>query len=242
MEPPKKKIYKVIAEQINQYILSENLCIGDRLPPERELAIQFNSSRTSVREALRKLEIKGILEIKQGSGTYIKSLDQLHPTEKMTSAVSQADKTNIYEMLDLRRVLEVECAGLASARATSQDLARIRDALLMMEQSENDENGLHGDLIFHLSIVQASHHSIFIQLIESLTNHMRETIKATRNNRFADSTRLQETFYEHREIYLAIASGESKAAKILMEKHITQVRKELTESLLNQNESKYYSF
>ncbi|MBN6888232.1 GntR family transcriptional regulator, transcriptional repressor for pyruvate dehydrogenase complex [Cytobacillus horneckiae] len=232
MTGSKKKLYKVIAEQIEQYILTKNLQIGDRLPPERELANLFNSSRTSVREALRKFEIKGVLEIKQGSGTYIKSLDQLIPARNVTSTIHHADHTNIYEMLDLRRILEVECAAMASSRATSVDLARIRATLLMMEEADSDEAGLQSDLNFHLSIVEASHHTVFIQLIASLTEHMKETIRVTRTNRLADPSRIQGTINEHKEIYVAIATGESEKAKMLMEEHITRVRKELTESML----------
>lgn len=135
-------------------------------------------------------------------------------------------------MLDLRRILEVECAAMASSRATSVDLARIRATLLMMEEADSDEAGLQSDLNFHLSIVEASHHTVFIQLIASLTEHMKETIRVTRTNRLADPSRIQGTINEHKEIYVAIATGESEKAKMLMEEHITRVRKELTESML----------
>ncbi|MFB5285207.1 FadR/GntR family transcriptional regulator [Peribacillus sp. Hz7] len=233
MTQPKKKAYQVIVDQINEYFLNGKLKPGDKLPTERDLASRFNVSRTSVREALRKLEIKGIIEIKQGSGSFIKTSENL-AVEEISSTIMNAEKKLIYEMLELRRMLEVECASLASQRATSEDLNRIREALEMMDHAKNDvELGLQADLNFHISIVYASHNSIFLQLIKTLSGHMQDTIRATRRQRLANQERNQDTINEHKEIYLAIATGDADQAAQLMEKHITQIRKELTESLLN---------
>lgn len=233
MTQPKKKAYQVIVDQINEYFLNGKLKPGDKLPTERDLASRFNVSRTSVREALRKLEIKGIIEIKQGSGSFIKTSENL-AVEEISSTIMNAEKKLIYEMLELRRMLEVECASLASQRATSEDLNRIREALEMMDHAKNDvELGLQADLNFHISIVYASHNSIFLQLIKTLSGHMQDTIRATRRQIMANPKRNQDTINEHKEIYLAIATGDADQAAQLMEKHITQIRKELTESLLN---------
>lgn len=233
MTQPKKKAYQVIVDQINEYFLNGKLKPGDKLPTERDLASRFNVSRTSVREALRKLEIKGIIEIKQGSGSFIKTSEVL-AVEEISSTIMNAEKKLIYEMLELRRMLEVECASLASQRATSEDLNRIREALEMMDHAKNDvELGLQADLNFHISIVYASHNSIFLQLIKTLSGHMQDTIRATRRQRLANHERNQDTINEHKEIYLAIATGDAGQAAQLMEKHITQIRKELTESLLD---------
>lgn len=232
---PKLKIktYQVVVNQIKENFLNGAYKPGDKLPTERELASLFSVSRTSVREALRKLEIKGLIEIKQGSGIFIKALDFHIPREEITSPIMNAEKKLIYEMLELRRVLEVECAYLASQRATSEDLERIREALEMMGRAKNDmEQGLHADLSFHSNIVRASHNSIFLQLMESLDERMKETIQVTRKYRLADPGRMQDTVDEHKEIYLAIATGEANQAKLLMEKHISQIRKEISESLL----------
>lgn len=137
-------------------------------------------------------------------------------------------------MLELRQTLEVECAFLASQRATSEDLERIGHALEMMDQVKNDvELGIQADLSFHISIVLASHNSIFSQLFQTLSEHMQDTIRVTRTQRLKDVERTQETIDEHKEIYLAIAAGDANQAKQLMEKHIKQIRRELTESLFN---------
>ncbi|WP_338030857.1 FadR/GntR family transcriptional regulator [Cytobacillus citreus] len=232
---PKKKTYQVIVDQIKEYFLTEELKPGDKLPTERELASRFNVSRTSVREALRKLESKGIIEIKQGSGSFIKTSEFQLLGEELSTTIIHAENKLVYEMLELRRALEAECAFLASKRATSEDLEAIRHAIEKMKAAENDvELGLEADLNFHFSIVRASHNSIFLQLVQTLSEHMQDTIRGTRRQRLADPERLQGTIEEHKEIYIAIAAEEAERAKQLMEIHITQIRKELAESLLNQ--------
>ncbi|MFT9819461.1 FadR/GntR family transcriptional regulator [Lysinibacillus sp. NPDC056185] len=234
MPQPKKKAYQVIVDQIREYFLNGELQPGEKLPTERELASRFNVSRTSVREALRKLEIKGIIEIKQGSGSFIKAPDFHSLGEELSSTIIKTEKKLIYEMLELRQILEVECAFLASQRATSEDLERIGKALEMMDRAKNDvELGIQADLSFHINIVLASHNSIFLQLFQTLSEHMQDTIRATRRQRLKDPERTQETIDEHKEIYLAIAAGDANQAKQLMEKHIKQIRRELSESLLS---------
>ncbi|WP_276309644.1 FadR/GntR family transcriptional regulator [Peribacillus acanthi] len=153
-----------MVDQIQENYLNGELKPGDKLPTERELASLFNISRTSVREALRKLKIDGFIEIKQGSGSFIKLAHIRKAGDELSSSILDAEINLIYEMLDLRRVLEVECVHLASQKASSEDLARIREALQMMNQAKDDEaSGLQADISFHLNIVRASHNSIYIK-------------------------------------------------------------------------------
>lgn len=230
----KQKAYERIVDDISKKYLNGDLSPGERLPTERELASQFNVSRTSVREALRKLEIKGMIEIKQGSGSFIKTKASHLLEEELTSQILKNEKKLIYEMLELRQALEVECAFLASRRATSEDLVRIRQSLEGMIQAKDDiELGIQADVSFHFNIVLASHNSIFLNLFQALSGHMHDTIRVTRKQRLKDQDQSQGLIQEHKEIYLAIAAGDAHQAKQLMEKHITKIRKDFTESLLN---------
>jgi GntR family transcriptional regulator, transcriptional repressor for pyruvate dehydrogenase complex len=230
----KKKTYQVMVDKITEFFLAGNLKEGEKLPPERELASQFKVSRTSIREALRTMELNGLIEIRQGGGSYVKASDFQSRKEEITAAIIKAENHLVYEMLELRRALEVESAFLAAKRATSIDLGMLRTALENMALStENVELGLKADLDFHIGIVQATHNSIFIDLIHTLSEHMKETIRATRSHRFTDPERHEDTMDEHKEIYLAIASGNANRAKELMEEHITRIREELTESIVS---------
>lgn len=230
----KKKTYQVIVDKITEFFFAGNLKPGEKLPSERELASKFKVSRTSIREALRTMEQNGLIEIRQGGGSYIKASENFQSQkEEITAAIIKAENHLVYEMLELRRALEVESAFLAAKRATSQDLEKLRTALEKMAlSSENIEIGLKADVDFHIAIVQATHNSIFIGLIQTLSEHMKDTIRATRRHRFTDPERHEDTMDEHKDIYLAIASGNADRAKELMEEHIARIREELTESIV----------
>jgi GntR family transcriptional regulator, transcriptional repressor for pyruvate dehydrogenase complex len=228
----KKKTYLVLADKLIECYLGGNLKQGERLPSERELACQFNVSRTTIREALRTLELNGLIDIRQGGGSYIKVSGIQSSKEDIITAV-KAENPLVYEMLELRRALEVESSFLAAKRATSADLEKLRIALNHMALSKQDpELGLKADLDFHIGIAEATHNSIFIKLIHTLKGHMEDTIRATQNHRFKDPARYEDTMAEHKEIYLAIASGDGDRAKELMEGHITKIRNELVESMI----------
>ncbi|MDQ0215002.1 DNA-binding FadR family transcriptional regulator [Oikeobacillus pervagus] len=230
----KKKTYQVIVDQLKEHFLNGDMKQGDKLPTERELASQFKVSRTSVREALRKLEMKGIIETRQGSGSFIKSIEFQSFGEELSSAIVNTERKLVYEMLELRRVLEMECAYLASHRATSKDLEKIRQALEDMVIAKNDvELGLKADVNFHINIVSASNNTIFLTLIQTLNGQLQDNIRATRMQRFSNPERIEDTIDEHKQIYLAIASGNGELAKNLMENHILQIRKEFAESSLH---------
>jgi GntR family transcriptional regulator, transcriptional repressor for pyruvate dehydrogenase complex len=229
----KKKTYEVIVEKIEKFFLNGELKSGDKLPPERELASRFGVSRTSVREALQALEINGAIEIRQGGGSFIKTSEVQLVSDALSATLIQAESNLVYEMLELRRALEVESASLAAQRATSADLEKIRRSLEQMAVSGQDaEAGVQADLHFHLQIVHATHNKLLINLIQTLTERMEDTIRATRKHRFLDKNRYEDTFEEHKEIYVAIASGNAQEAKKLMEEHITRIRRELSKTFL----------
>ncbi|WP_264737373.1 FadR/GntR family transcriptional regulator [Cytobacillus firmus] len=228
----KKKTYLVLVDKIIECYLGGVLKPGERLPSERELAGQFNVSRTTIREALRAIELKGLIDIRQGGGSYVKVPDVHSRKEEIITAV-KAENPLVYEMLELRRALEVESCFLAAKRANPEDLEKLRTALNNMALAkQNPDLGLKADLDFHIGISEATHNSIFIELIHTLRGHMEHTIKATQNHRFKDPSRYEDTMEEHKEIYLAIASGNGDRAKELMEGHITKIREELVASMV----------
>jgi GntR family transcriptional repressor for pyruvate dehydrogenase complex len=231
--PQKKKTYEIIVEKIEEFFLNGGLKSGDKLPPERELAARFGVSRTSVREALQALEISGSIEIRQGGGSFIRTSEVQLVSDALSTTIIQAESNLVYEMLELRRALEVESVSLAAQRATSADLEKIRQSLEQMVSSGKDiEAGVQADLYFHLHIVMASHNKLLINLMQTLTERMEITIRTTRGHRLVDTNRFEDTLQEHKDIYVAIASGNAPEAKQLMEEHITRIRRELSESLL----------
>ncbi|MGD6843706.1 FadR/GntR family transcriptional regulator [Bacillus infantis] len=231
----KKKAYETIIDHLQHILFSGAFQPGDRLPTERELAARFKASRTSVREALRQLEAQGLLEIRQGSGSYLKASTEARP-ESVSFTIENEKTKLVYEMLELRRALEVECAGLAAQRAGSLDLEPIRQALLLMESTDDAELGIKADVDFHFAIVNAARNSIFAKLFETVSGHMNDTIRATRKERLLDPSRRQDTIEEHKEIFLAIALGHVQDARLSMEKHISQIRRELSLGLIERQQ------
>lgn len=226
----RQKVYEVIFQKIQNEIESGHLKIGDKMPSERELAAQYNVSRTSIREALRILELSDIVEIRQGDGTFIKNISLHRVQNELSNVLLQVDNTILFEMLEVRLILESQCAALAALRASGRDIEKMARALDAMKAADDDEEaGLQADLAFHMAIAEAAHNSVLEQLIASLTPHMRNTIEVTRNHRLSSTVNITRTFAEHKAIFIAISRGESDKAKVLMEDHIRTIRQELSE-------------
>lgn len=232
MQDPKKKTYELIVEQMEIYFLEKDLRQGERLPAERELAALFGVSRTSVREALKVLEMNGTIQIKRGGGSFFAPSGQVQLRKELGSLIDGTEAHFIHEMLELRRAFEVEAASLAAQRAGEVNLEAIRKALKSMQNAfEDPEAGVQADLEFHVQISQATKNRLLIDMMATLAKRMEENIRATRSHRFIDASRHLDTYEEHKEIYMAIASRNSSLAKQLMEKHISRIRSELKRSI-----------
>ncbi len=225
---PKKRTYELIVEQIRVLCLEQNLAPGDRLPSERDLAALFGVSRNSVREALKNLASKGVIDIRQGGGNFLAQTKRDRLGHELGSHITEKEIELIDEMLELRRAFEVEAASLAAQRATEENLKAIRDVLNQMAgAAEDPELGVQADLDFHLQVASATKNKLLVDLMDTLAKRMEANIRATRRHRFTDASRLQDTYSEHEEIYLAIAARNSELAKQLMERHISRIRAEL---------------
>lgn len=172
----KQKVYEIIIQKIQTEITAGILKAGEKLPPERELAVKYGVSRTSIREALRLLELSDFVEIRHGDGTFIKTNKQQTIQQQLTSVALKTDQTTLYEMLELRLILESQCAALAALRATGQDIEKIARTLEAMKNTDDEEIGIQADLDFHMAIAAAANNSVLAQLISSFASHMRSTI------------------------------------------------------------------
>lgn len=229
VEPLKtQKIYQVIFDSIRDSIINGELKAGQKLPPERVLAKRFQVSRTTIREALMVLEISGIIEIKSSEGSFICPIETTTLINDLSAAIIKAEDNMVYEMLDVRRLIESECAALAAVRASSFNLDRIRHYLDDMANSKDDEEfGLTADLNFHYAVAQAANNTILFDLMKVLVNRMKGTIRATRCYRFSQPNRFEETLNEHKKIYIAISSNNPDRARNLMAKHLIDIREEI---------------
>ncbi|MBO6772006.1 MULTISPECIES: FadR/GntR family transcriptional regulator [unclassified Thalassospira] len=197
-----------ILEALTDFIVSSKLAPGDRLPPERELMAGLKVGRSSIREAIGHMQALGVVEIRRGSGTYLK-----RPVSEKTlfmplSIATQRD--GLLQTLEVRRGLEVEASMLAAKRATAQDINEMRAALDAME-AEHLEFGTAGeaDLVFHLSIYKASGNPLFEQLL----GQMREAFESFFAQPFNRPDFASSSFEFHRMLFDAIVAGDAELAR-----------------------------
>ncbi|GAB6180459.1 FadR/GntR family transcriptional regulator [Desulfotomaculum defluvii] len=211
-----KKIYEEIVEQIKQMIVHGDLNPGDKLIPERELAEKLEVGRSAVREAYRALEAIGIIEIKPGEGTFVREMGFKSMTDIMSLAV-QTGKNSIFELLELRKIVEVEAAALAAQRRTEEDIQMIKKALDEMEKDIQKGNlGDISDIKFHYTICAAAHNSLLNKLMSSISETMKREMVTVREKLYrvpGTPTRLLE---EHKKIFEAIIKGDELEARKTM--------------------------
>ena len=206
-------------EQLKHYIVSGELGPEGRLPSERALSEALGVGRYSVREALKILEAVGLLETRPGNGTYLASRtgEQFGRILGMGLAAWGGP---IIEILDAREIIEVEAARAAGERATSQDLALMRQELRRMEEGAVERDipkYLAGDMEFHRRVAQASQNAIIWQFVSNLTDLLEEVLQEAK---FDEMPAQAEGGASHQDIYDAVARRDSQAAATAMRRHI----------------------
>ncbi|MFG6146934.1 FadR/GntR family transcriptional regulator [Halobacillus sp. B23F22_1] len=225
-----KKIYEQVADALLESLKEGDLKPGDKLDSVEHLAKSFNVGRSAIREALSALRAMGILEMRQGEGTYVKAFD----ASRFSLPVSVAflmKREDVKDLLEVRHVLEVGAAGLAALHCTEEDLQPMENALLAMEEAKgNGELGDRADLEFHVALVQATHNQMFIHLMKSVADIMVQAMRETRKllHTKEGTERLLE---EHRQIFAAVAERNEQGAKDAMYNHLSHVEASLNQYL-----------
>lgn len=175
----KKRLFEEIIVAIEQYIEAENFQPGDRLPSENELAIIFNVSKTAVREAMSVLHANVIIETRPGSGIYLKDTHGESLVLRVT--YNLMEKSELQEMLEFRRGLEVEAAGLAAVRGSEQDFQSIQQAhRKLVEANEAGSVGIDEDYSFHYQIILVSHNSLYKDVFIAVSEKLKEGMRISK--------------------------------------------------------------
>lgn len=217
------RLYEQIVEQIEQSIIKGALKSGDQLPAERELAIQFGVSRTAVREAVKALREKGLVEAYPGRGTFIttgtppsirQSLDRMLRADQHDGAV---------HLTEVREMLEPEIAALAASRANEETIGAMKEAIAVMDASIRDpEVYIEADLDFHLALAEAASNPLILPLIDSIVGVLRNQRMLT----FKVEGGAERGQYHHKRILEAIEHRDSQGAGDAMRAHLRQVRED----------------
>jgi GntR family transcriptional repressor for pyruvate dehydrogenase complex len=207
-----------VAEMMLDTILSRRLQVGDRLPSERELGEQFGVSRTVVREAVRALVAKGVIEVRSGSGLRVAAVDAAAVTESM-SLYLRGGTLDFEKVHEVRALLEVHIAGVAAERATDADLARLREVHERMERERADvEAAARDDLEFHRVIAGATQNDLYLLLMDSIGAAL---IDIRRENLGSGSAPM--TLSQHESVLDRVAAGDADGAREAMAAHLEGV-------------------
>jgi GntR family transcriptional regulator, transcriptional repressor for pyruvate dehydrogenase complex len=209
-----------VAGLLLETIVAHDLQPGDRLPSERELGEQFGVSRTVIREAVRALAAKGLIEARSGSGLRVAAVDASAVSESM-SLYLRGGTVEYPKVHEVRRLLEVEIAGLAAERATEAALKRMRKLCEQMEAALGDvERAARLDLAFHRAIATATRNELYLLLLDSIGEAL---LEIRRNN--LQTGAAPETVRAHRQIVDRIAAKDAAGARRAMAEHLDQVEK-----------------
>ena len=223
-----RRLYRQIAEQIRGLITSGEYSTGARLPPERDLAKQLRVSRPSVREALIALEVEGLVEVRVGSGIYVRSPG----TSGNGAGHAGAQQSGPFELIRARRAIEGECAALAAKDGKRTQIAAIADALQQMKDDANKMGPppLDADRLFHLRIAEATNNGALVQVVKNLWEE-RGSPLFTRLEHHFDTPKLWATaIREHEGVLEAIRRRDPDAARAAMHAHLDGAAKRFSKS------------
>jgi GntR family transcriptional repressor for pyruvate dehydrogenase complex len=220
------KLYQQVINQIKSMIYSKTLKKGDKLPSERDMALMFGVSRTAIREALRSLEMLGLTESRQGEGTFIASS---FPEYKMFEPLSLIFtlEDNAMELMDVRSMLEIECAGYAADFITPQELEKLGQYTQLLMGIHEGTITEEADHIYHSLIAKASHNTLLNYMYSSIHEVVSLHIVSMRQMILEDAANSETLASQHNSIYQAIFHNNRDQARQAMRVHMKFVHDQL---------------
>ncbi len=217
------RLYEQIVQQIEESVLNGSLKPGDQLPAERELAQRLGVSRTAVREAVKTLREKGLVEAYSGRGTFITNGTSQAARQSFDLMVKVGQQEGSPHLAELRLILEPGIAALAAVRAKEEDVAGMRDAVAVMDRSQKDPGAyIEADLDFHLALAEAAANPLILSLIDSIVGLLREQ----RIKIFNVEGGPQRGQFHHKRILEAVERHDAEMARSAMRAHLEQVRQD----------------
>ena len=213
-----------LIRNIKQMISKGTVAPGSKFPPERELAKEFGVNRASLRQALKVLEIMGVITQRVGDGTYLSATAESLLNEPMEFLILLDDLSH-HELFETRMIVEPELAARAAERATVEDLAGLRQALMAMERSRTNQARLEADIAFHECIFRASGNRICHLLFRIIHRTV-----LTSMAQLAPRVSIQKPLSFHKKIYTAIRDRNAEEARRTMFEHITDAKNLLVPS------------
>jgi GntR family transcriptional regulator, transcriptional repressor for pyruvate dehydrogenase complex len=217
------RLYEQIVQQIEESIVQGKLKPGDQLPAERELAQRFGVSRTAVREAVKALREKGLVEAYSGRGTFITDGTTQAVRQSLDLMVKIGQPEGFSHLAEVRAILEPEIAARAATRIQESELATMREAVAAMDAAGQDPDAyIEADLDFHLALAEGAANPLILSLLDSIVGLLREQ----RLRIFEVSGGPERGQIHHKKILEAVERHDSAAARKAMRDHLEQVRED----------------
>jgi GntR family transcriptional regulator, transcriptional repressor for pyruvate dehydrogenase complex len=219
IEPIRRsRLYQGIVEQIQALLEKGELRAGDQLPAERALAEQFQVSRASVREALRSLELLGIVETRAGGGTFVRQVSPDDLAKPLHSLIARGH--TVSDVIEFRGVVEPAIAALAAARITPAQLAELRELLGAQDRKvAAGQSYVEEDIRFHEVIGDAAGNELLVTMLGVVW----DVLRASREEWLQTNTRAHASLEAHRRIYDALAKHDAERARESAAEHIKSV-------------------
>ncbi len=232
LKPIKRvRLYENAVDQIQTLILTKKYKPGDRLPSERSLAEQFHISRHSLREALRILDVMGLIEIRVGDGIYVKEVDFLPYIESLNLSIAsrlEIERDSFVKLWSARRILEMGMVDLAARRVTASFLKSLSRSIGEMKKNVAHKDAfISAGIRFHRLIAEVGQNEILILIWDMLANLMRKS----QDKIYRMPWSPKEALKAHRKIYLALKSKDPQQAVEAMKDHMLDEEKALLAAL-----------
>ncbi|SDC80065.1 transcriptional regulator GlcC [Paraburkholderia lycopersici] len=226
------KIADVVAERMESLIVDGVLKPGQALPSERRLMVKLGVSRSALREGLKVLRAHGIIETEQGRGSFVAALTTQPALTPMMHLLGSQPRT-LYDIFEVRELLEAESARLAALRGTQADFALITrryEEMVAANQSEVGESArARLDYAFHLAICEASHNPVLVHTLSSLTDLLLSSVFASVNNLYHREAEKRVIDRQHARLYKAVIGKQPAPARRAASTHIASTIARLRE-------------
>lgn len=222
--PPSRNLTEELTVTLAERIRSGELSPAEKLPTEQEMIAAFGVSRTVVREAIAALRAEGLVESRQGAGVFVVGDKRRRPFRLESDSLETVE--GVLAIMELRRSVEIEAAGLAAERRTDQQLAAIHRAVAAFDAAIGNGDAVAADFEFHKAICQATGNPYFGSFLEFLGYHIipRQTVRVQVSSGEEMTRYLQKVAREHHQIVTAIEARDGAAARRAMGRHLTRGR------------------
>ncbi|MBT2604708.1 FadR family transcriptional regulator [Bacillus sp. ISL-53] len=234
-----KKIYEEVSDELYEMIRSGSLKPGEQLDSIQQLAENFQVGRPAIREALSALSSMGLIEIKQGEGTFVKTFDPAIMNHPLSAALLM-DQDNIKHLLEVRKILESGTAEVAAKMRTEENLIELKESLFNMEKvSDDEELSDKADIAFHVAVANASQNELLITLMNHVSELMTEKMGDIRRIAlYSEEMTLKQLYQQHVRIHDAIVAQDEDGARSAMLFHLQSVEESL-DRVIQKNQQKH---